>query len=285
MAKKDTDAVENGKKWRRGSRLAAIALELSARPGQLFTLSELAERYECAKSTLSEDLTALREPLYEAGMGSIETLPGAAGGVRFQPWKPLRFHRKAVAQCCQELQNPNRIMPGDFLYTVDVLSQPSMLRPLGTLLAQIFACEGFDAVLTIEAKGVPIGLMTAEALGVPLAIARKENRATEGSVVTLNYQTTSRSVLQSMSLPRRALAAGQRVLIVDDFVKGGGTVSALCDMMDEFSCEVAGIASLIAAPDVRAASGMPVKAPMILHGVQRAARKIDLRMADWLNED
>lgn len=278
------DEETSEKKWKRSERLAALALQLSRQPNHLVTLTELAAQYGCAKSTLSEDIRELRDTLYEQGLGWIETVPGAGGGACYRPWQPMHYHHALARRCCEQLSEPERIMPGGFLYTLDITSDTSLLRPLGVLLAQPFAQGRPDAVLTIEAKGVPVGLMAAEALGVPLVIAQKENRPTEGSVVTLNYQTSAGGTLRSMSLPRRALQGGKRVLIVDDFVKGGGTVSALCDMMDEFSCEVLGVAALIAAPGVRAANGMPIRAPLILNRVDRAARCVDLQVAAWLAE-
>ena len=44
-----------------------------------------------------------------------------------------------------------------------------------------------------------------------------------------------------MSLSRRSLKEGTRVLIVDDFMKAGGTVKAMKGMMDEFGAVVAGV--------------------------------------------
>ena len=44
-----------------------------------------------------------------------------------------------------------------------------------------------------------------------------------------------------MSLPKRSVKEGQRALIIDDFMKGGGTARGLIDMMREFSVNVVGI--------------------------------------------
>ncbi|MBX6722348.1 MAG: hypothetical protein IRY92_03770 [Dactylosporangium sp.] len=49
-----------------------------------------------------------------------------------------------------------------------------------------------------------------------------------------------------MSLARRALPEGSRVLIVDDFMRGGGSAKAMCQLLAEFRATVAGIGVLIA---------------------------------------
>lgn len=69
---------------------------------------------------------------------------------------------------------------------------------------------------------------------------------TEGSVVTLNYLSGSSKRLQTMSLSKRAVKEGQRALVIDDFIAGGGTLRAIFEMMKEFSITVVGCGVAIA---------------------------------------
>jgi purine operon repressor len=46
-------------------------------------------------------------------------------------------------------------------------------------------------------------------------------------------------------MSKRAMNAGQKALLIDDFIAGGGTVHALCEMMKEFSITVVGIGTAI----------------------------------------
>ena len=48
-----------------------------------------------------------------------------------------------------------------------------------------------------------------------------------------------------MALARRAVTPGQRALIVDDFMKGGGTLQGMVDMMKEFQVDVVGVCVMI----------------------------------------
>ena len=45
-----------------------------------------------------------------------------------------------------------------------------------------------------------------------------------------------------MFLSKRSLKAGSRVLIVDDFLKGGGTITGMISLLSEFDSELAGVA-------------------------------------------
>ena len=101
-------------------------------------------------------------------------------------------------------------------------------------------------VLTVETKGIPIALMTARALNVPLVVARRDSRVTEGPSVNISFVSGSSKTIHNMSLPKRALPENARVLIVDDFMKGGGTALGMSDLLEEFKAEVIGTAVLVA---------------------------------------
>ena len=54
-----------------------------------------------------------------------------------------------------------------------------------------------------------------------------------------------------MSLPRRALEPGSKVVVVDDFLRGGGTVSGAADLLAEFDVEVLGTGVVAATEEPR----------------------------------
>ncbi len=92
-------------------------------------------------------------------------------------------------------------------------------------------------------------MSTARAFNVPLVIIRDSGRVTEGSSVSINYVSGSTRQIRTMSLSRRSLPAGSKVLIIDDFMKGGGTAQGMCNLMKEFSAEVVGMGVVIATKD------------------------------------
>ena len=103
----------------------------------------------------------------------------------------------------------------------------------------------------LETKGIPIALMTAKHLSVPLLIARRDSRAHEGSAVKINYVAGPHGDrVETMTLERRAIAPGQRVLIVDDFAKNGGTLNGMADLAYEFQAQVVGVGVMVAAREL-----------------------------------
>ena len=226
---------------RRSERIVRLARQLLDHPGKPLSLTEMAEEYEAAKSSLSEDLAIIRAVIEAEAGGRLHTQTGAMGGVVYQPGisraRAERFIRGAIDQ----LSHGDRILPGGYLYMSDLLAEPEVLRVVGILFAQRFAVEAPDVVLTVETKGIPLAVVTSQMLNCPFLIARRDHRVTEGSSVSMNYVSGSDRRIQTMSLSRRSLKEGTRVLIVDDFMKAGGTVKAMKGMMDEFNAVVVGV--------------------------------------------
>ncbi len=230
---------------KRSERIAGIVRSLLDRPSTLLSLSEFAERFGAAKSTISEDIALIRDVFDRQETGSIETVTGAAGGVRYLPrWRPPAV-RVLSEKICEMMLQQERFLPGGFIYMNDITFSPLWAQQLGEVFATQFRPQKPHCVLTVETKGIPLALMTARALSVPLVISRRDHRVTEGSSVSINYISGSSTRIQSMSLPRRALSKDWRVLIVDDFMRGGGSARGMGDLVSEFQAEVVGVAVLV----------------------------------------
>ncbi len=161
----------------------------------------------------------------------------------------------------------------------DVIFSPHWSDRIGALFAGRFQAQAPDMVLTMETKGIPLALMTARSLGVPLAVARRESRVTEGPAISLNYVSSSGRI-GTMSLPRRALPAGSRVLVVDDFLKGGSTVRGLVDLCQELGAACVGIASLCETPTEDKYLPAPQFSVLRLDAVDEHLRRVQLGPSD-----
>lgn len=270
---------------RRSERLPIITKLLLDSPGQVISLTDLAARFGAAKSTLSEDLSIIRDAFAAQRMGRIETLAGAAGGVRYLPELSPALMAATVHELCEALSDPQRILPGGFLYMSDLVSSPALMSRVGELFASCFRRVGEpDTVVTLETRGIPIALMTARALNVPLAIVRRTSRVTEGTVVTMNYVSGSAKRIETMSLSRRALPPNARVLIIDDFMKAGGSARGLVDLMGEFGAEVLGIGVLIATAEPKQKLVPEYLSLAVLERVDEEQRVVHVRPSAWVEE-
>ncbi|USG65899.1 pur operon repressor [Brevibacillus ruminantium] len=238
------------KKLRRSARLVDMTQHLLAQPHTLIPLTVFAEQYGAAKSSISEDLSIIKEAFESQGVGVLTTVAGAAGGVKYIPKVKTDDALDFMHNLIGHLGNPERLLPGGYLYMSDILGNPITMSKIGKLFASAFADKNVEVVMTVETKGIPLAYATALYLNVPVVIVRRDNKVTEGSVVSINYVSGSSKRIQTMSLARRALPEQSRVLIVDDFMKAGGTVRGMIDLLQEFRATVIGCGVLVETADV-----------------------------------
>lgn len=238
------------KKLKRSARLVEMTQYLLVRPHSLIPLTTFAERYGSAKSSISEDLAIIKEVFEEEGLGELHTLAGAAGGVKFTPKVPKAASMHILEEIRQVLEQPDRLLPGGYLYMSDILGQPNLINEVGKLFATAFADRELDVVMTVETKGIPLAYATASFLNLPVVIVRRDNRVTEGSAVSINYVSGSTKRIQTMTLGRRALKEQSKVLIIDDFMRAGGTIQGMIDLLREFKASVEGVGVLIESAEV-----------------------------------
>ncbi len=269
---------------RRNERMAALTKILTSSPNRIFTLSYFCDLFGAAKSTMSEDMDILRDVLKTFELGKLDTVTGAAGGVRYRPAMSQEDALAFINGLCQDLSTPSRLLPGGFLYLSDILSQPEVVREMGIIIADHFYGLCPDFVLTMETKGIPVALMTADALNVPLVIARRSSKVYEGSAVNINYVTGSSGAIETMSLSRRAVKNGQRALIVDDFLKAGGTAQGMVDLMKEFEVDVVGSAFVMATARPQQKRIQGEKALMIMDIEAGEPDSVSVRPAAWLTQ-
>lgn len=236
-------------KLKRNERVGALIKILCDNPNKIYTLNYFTNLFNAAKSTISEDLVIVKKLMEDLRLGRVETIAGASGGVKYVPYMNLESTRETLNEICKVLNDNSRIIPGSFLYMSDIIYNPIYVRKMGKIFATKFMDKNIDYVITVETKGIPIALMTANYLNVPLVIVRNDNKVTEGSTVSMNYISGSTGKIRTMYVSKRAIRNGANVLIIDDFMKGGGTAKGLLDLMKEFDATVMGIGVMISTED------------------------------------
>lgn len=233
-------------KLSRNSRVVAITKLLMENPNRIIGLNNFSDLLNAAKSTISEDIVIVREVLEKLGMGRIETISGASGGIKFINGINAESRVKFGEKLCELLKDPSRIVPGNFIYMTDLMFNPQIIGKAGVILASALGNRKVNCVVTVETKGIPLAYEVAKNLGIELVIARRDNnRVTEGSTITINYVSGSSGKIQQMSLSKKSLKKGSRCLFIDDFLKGGGTAKGIEDLLNEFDSELAGIGVLV----------------------------------------
>ncbi|MGP4063130.1 pur operon repressor [Halobacillus litoralis] len=234
---------------KRSERLVAMTHFILDRPRELISLPFFSGKYEAAKSSISEDLGIINKMFQHEGIGYLETIAGAAGGVKYIPQFSKESSHSFVSELCERLQDPARLLPGGYLFMSDLLGDPETTRNIGRLFASAFRDKEIDVVMTVATKGIPLAYAVASYLNVPVVIARRDPKISEGSTVSINYVSGSTRKIQTMVLTKRSLEQGSRVCIIDDFMKAGGTIDGMRNLLKEFDAELAGIGVLAEAED------------------------------------
>lgn len=234
---------------KRSHRLVALTNFFLENPSEHVQLPFFVETYKAAKSSISEDLDIIDEMFRHEGVGYLQRTPGAAGGVRFIPSASGDRNKAFIEKLCNQLADPTRILPGGYLYMSDILGNPQLVREIGRIFATAFADTKIDVIMTVATKGIPLAHAVATFLQVPVVIVRRDPIVTEGSSVSINYVSGSPQKIQTMVLPKRSLAEGANVCIIDDFMKAGGTIDGMKSLLDEFHANVAAIGVLAEADD------------------------------------
>ncbi|EJY56928.1 pur operon repressor [Alicyclobacillus hesperidum URH17-3-68] len=230
----------------RQERLIRLTQRLVEQPAAPLHVTQLADRWGVAKSTLSEDIALIRETFAGAGTGNVETMVGVQGGVRYRPVVAHDDRAAFLGELAARLSDPDRVLAGQFVYLSDVLGDPDVLDFVGRLVSAHFQHAGVNVVVTVETKGITLAASVARYLHVPIAIVRRDQRVTEGASVTTHYVSGSAKRIQTMSLSKRLVPNDARALIVDDFMRAGATARAVAQLLAEFDAEVVGTAVFMA---------------------------------------
>ena len=232
------------KKVKRNHRVVYMCQYLINHPNQLIPLSYFADYFKSAKSSISEDINFVREVFFDHDLGEVKTLAGVSGGVIFYPNIAENEVEMLFERIAQKMKEGKRVLPGNYIYLADVLQDSDILNNLAKLIASKFQNKGIDAVMTIETKGIGLAVSVARYLNVPHVIVRRDTRDAEGSVISISYLSGSLQTVNKMSLSKLSLQPKSNVLVVDDFLRNGGTINGLLAMLDEFECQLAGVCVL-----------------------------------------
>ncbi len=234
------------KKIKRTERISLIVKQLVENPNKVIKYSDFVDYFEAAKSSVSEDLAIIKKALEAKHSGYIVTLSGAAGGVKYLPRLGDQAKKQLLADLQTMLCQGERAIAGGYLYIADILYDPKYIKGISQIFAERYYDKAIDCVMTIETKGIPLAFMTAQQLAVPLVIVRKQNKVTDGASVSINYISGTSNKLGQMFVHKRALKEGDNVLIIDDVMKGGGTINGLINLAAEFKANVVGSAVFLA---------------------------------------
>ncbi len=135
---------------------------------------------------------------------------------------------------------PNNILKVDSFLNHQI--EIDIIRQMAYEFKRRFKGVEVSRILTIEASGIAIATLLGDLYDVPVVFAKKAETAnsTDDKYISQAYSFTHKK-LNQVFISRPYMKAGEKVLIVDDFLADGEAVHALIDIVHQAGGEVAGI--------------------------------------------
>lgn len=117
----------------------------------------------------------------------------------------------------------------------------TLLNEMGRELLRLFGDDGVTKILTIEASGIGIACIAAQYFNVPVVFAKKAaSKNISGDVYTSRVHSFTKDKYYDVMVSKDFLYAGDRVLIIDDFLAKGAALIGLCDIINQAGATVVG---------------------------------------------
>ena len=143
---------------------------------------------------------------------------------------------------------PDFPKPGIMFRDVTTLfSSPAAMRKMIQEFQDQWADKPFDYVAGIDARGFIIGGALALHHGVGFVPVRKKGKL-PAETISEDYELEYG--MATVELHRDAVAAGARVLVVDDLIATGGTALASINLFRRLDAKIVGCGFLVDLPDL-----------------------------------
>ena len=117
----------------------------------------------------------------------------------------------------------------------------TLLEAMGREWARLFAGEGVNKILTIEASGIGIACIAAQVFEVPVVFAKKSRtKNIAGDVYKVEVPSFTHGGVSEVIVSKRFLLPTDRLLLIDDFLANGAALEGLIDLAAQAGAAVIG---------------------------------------------
>ena len=154
-----------------------------------------------------------------------------------------------MQQLIERIKRDGVVKPGGVLKVDSFLNHqidPELSYDMANEIHRLFADEKVDKILTIEASGIGMAVLTGLVFGCPVLFAKKSKTINlSDDIYSTTVYSFTHQVSKQVLVSKRYLNPGERVLIVDDFLANGAALEGLCDIVGQAGAEVVGAAVAI----------------------------------------
>ncbi|MBE3573192.1 MAG: xanthine phosphoribosyltransferase [Moorella humiferrea] len=149
----------------------------------------------------------------------------------------------------EKIRQEGRVIGEDILKVDSFLNHqidPVLMLEVGREFARRFDGTGITKVLTVEASGIAVALMTGLSLRVPVVFAKKKQPSTmDGDTYCGRVRSFTKEEVVEIVVAGSYLGADDRVLIIDDFLASGEAARGLIKIVRQAGATLVGIGTVI----------------------------------------
>lgn len=138
-----------------------------------------------------------------------------------------------------------KVLPGNIIKVDGFLNHrvdTGLLDRIAREFGKYFPMENVDVILTAEASGIALAAIVAQHYGKPMIFAKKaKSDNIEGGLYQSEIFSYTYKKKVTLLVSREWLHAGDRVLVVDDFMANGEAMRGLCDIVEKAGATLVGI--------------------------------------------
>ena len=144
----------------------------------------------------------------------------------------------------QRILADGKVKPGGILKVDSFLNHqldPELFYDMAQEFRRLFAGEHIDKVLTVEASGIALAVMTGYVFGCKAVFAKKsKSKNISDDVYSAEVVSFTHGNTNTVILSKEYLHPGERVLVVDDFLATGAALIGLRALVEQAGAELVG---------------------------------------------
>jgi len=149
----------------------------------------------------------------------------------------------------QRILTDGKLLPGGILKIDSFLNHqldPALLQEMAKEVHRLFRDDGVDKILTIEASGIALAILTGLEFRCPVVFAKKSKTTNiSDNVYTAEIPSFTHGNVNTAMVAKDYLHAGERVLLVDDFLATGAAFFGLKSLVEQAGGTVVGACAAV----------------------------------------
>lgn len=144
----------------------------------------------------------------------------------------------------QEIQKRGKVLPGNVLKVNSFLNHqldPYLLNIMAGEWTKLFKNDNITKIVTIEASGIALAILTGLKLNVPVVFAKKLNSKNIGDVYKSKIHSYTRDQDFDIQIEKQFIYKDDIVLIIDDFLANGSATLGMIDIINQAGAKLAGV--------------------------------------------